>query len=568
MAKKKKSTGTTFSQLFTGEYGFVWIILVVWLATVVFREANPEAPIQPPKPSGRQGSVPPTKSPDRPKVTPKPLPSTKEAERIPLESSVDFTPYARTGNEIFPSHVLSIKTGTPSSYRKRTGMAPSYGTQGIIGVIVRNARKGETFKVTISGDQFIKPSEETFTIWEDAPAVVLHPHLQYDYQSLRRNTQTTFTNLTFTVKKGAQGNGSSQTQKWQVHQINDCPLVLTVRNVLGDGNYSTETASYESAIAGYVNENHPWIDAILREAIDTGICTKFIGYQGGEEQIWPQVSAIWTALQRRGLTYSSISTTTRSEGHAFQHVRFLEQSISSTQANCLDGSVLLCSILRKIGLNTGIMLVPGHAYVCIVDESNKSFFCGIETTAIGGSDLRRAVSIANNEGDYPLSKITDKYTYIDITKVRGTHRNPIAFDEVAAIPSLRPQTKYQAFPSREELARQERIILAIKLQSKMTELLSHTSLRNSQEYRLAAVSLFTELRRCQSAFNGILSLPLLEKSGIIEADKRMEERYTHVINLLKTRSLDAGSEITDGDIKTAKEITDALVSLASMPLTY
>ena len=48
----------------------------------------------------------------------------------------------------------------------------------------------------------------------------------------------------------------------------------------------------------------------------------------------------------------------------------------------------------------------------------------------------------------------------------------------------------------------------------------------------------------------------------------MEERYTHVINLLKTRSLDAGSEITDGDIKTAKEITDALVSLASMPLTY
>jgi hypothetical protein len=61
---------------------------------------------------------------------------------------------------------------------------------------------------------------------------------------------------------------------------------------------------------------------------------------------------------------------------------------------------------------------------------------------------------------------------------------------------------------------------------------------------------------------------LLEKSGIIEADKRMEERYTHIINLLKTRSLDAGSEITDGDIKTAKEITDALVSLASMPLTY
>jgi len=568
MAKKKKGSSTTLSRIFTGEYGCLWFILLVWLAVVLFEEASPETPIPPAKPAGRQSRVPTTKSTERPKATPRPLPATKEAEKIPAEHSVDFTPYARMGNEIFPSHVLSIKTSSSSSYRKPAGMAPSYGIQGTIGVIVRNVRKGETFKVTISGDQFIKPSEETFTIWEDAPAVVLHPLIKYDYPSLRRNTQTTFTNLTFTVNKGAQGNGSSKTQKWQIHQINDCPLRLTVRNVLADGSYSTESASYQSAIAGYVNENHPWIDAILREAKDTGICTQFIGYQGGEEQIWPQVSAIWTALQRRGLSYSSISTTTKSEGHAFQHVRFLEQSISSTQANCLDGSVLLCSVLRKIGLNTGIMLVPGHAYVCIVDESNKSFFCGIETTAIGGSDLRRAVNIANNEGEYPLSKITEKYTYIDITKVRESHRNPIAFDEVAAIPSLAPQTTYQAFPSREELARQERIILATKLQSRMAELLSHPSLKNSEEYRLAAVRIFTEIRRCQRAFNGIRSLPLLEKSGIIEADQRMEDRYAHIVNLLKTRTIDAGSEITDGDIKTAKEITDALVSLASMPLTY
>jgi hypothetical protein len=568
MAKKKKVSGASSSPFFAGVKTYFWVIVIGWVVFTWFDEDNADPVSPPPKTSTRpvRGKVP------SPSNRPRPVSTTTAPQPEPpqpvVESAVDFTPYSRTGNEIFPSHLLSIKTSSASGYRKPAGMAPSYGVEGSLGVIVRNVRRGETYKVTITGDQFIKASEETYAINENAPVAVMHPRLNYDYPALRRNTQTTFTNVTFSVSKGAQEPGTVKTQKWQIHQINDCPLWLTVRTIQADGSFSSEVVSYESVIAGYVNENHPWIDAILREAKETGICTQFIGYQGGEEQIWPQVSAIWTALQRRGLSYSSISTTTKSEGHSFQHVRFFDQSISASQANCLDGSVLLCSILRKIGLNTGIMLVPGHAYVCIVDKTNKSYFCGIETTAIGSHDLRRAVSIANNEGEYPLSKFNDKYTFIDITDVRARHRNPIAFDEIAAIPSARPQTYYQAFPSREELARQERIILANKLKVRMTELLANLRLRNSDEFRLSAVTLFTEIRRCQRAFNGIRNLPILEKSGIIEADQRMEDRYAQIIELLKTRAIPAGSEITDGDLTIAKEITDALVSLASMPLTY
>jgi hypothetical protein len=153
-------------------------------------------------------------------------------------------------------------------------------------------------------------------------------------------------------------------------------------------------------------------------------------------------------------------------------VRFLDQSISSSQANCVDGSVLLCSILRKIGLNVGIMLVPGHAYVCVRDQENKQFIAGIETTMLGTSDLRSAVKMANSGGDYPLSKWNADYIYIDITESRKSRRNPIPFDEIAAIPSSRPYAGSHA-NSPAEIAREQRIILANKLSQRVTDLMSH-----------------------------------------------------------------------------------------------
>lgn len=504
-------------------------------------------------------ATPPTYNPAEPPVT---------EVTVSSQEPADFTPFSTRGNELFPSHQLSFNSPSNSGYRAEPGLAPQYGINGSIGVVLKNVRKGETYVVSMSADRFINESNETFNIMEDAGIVVIFPRIAYDYTALRRNTQTTFMNLSFNVRRGGQSAGRTITEKWQVHQINDCPLTVETQTMLKHGLVSTKHASMRSTLAGYVNENHPWIDTLLREAKETGICNEFIGYQGGREMIWPQVAAIWAALQNRGLSYSSITTTTTSERFSFQHVRFLDQSISASQANCVDGSVLLCSILRKIGLNVGIMLVPGHAYVCISDQENKHFIAGIETTMLGTSDLRSAMKMAYNGGDHPLSRYpTADYTYVDITEMRKSRRNPIPFDDIAAIPTSRPHAGSHA-NSPIEIAREQRIILANKLSQRVTDLISHRGPRTDEGFRIAAHKVFTELRQCQSAFNRLGIPPSLERSGIEEADLKLHQRYGAIITLLKSKQIEISSDVTEADLAAAKELSDALVSLASLPLNY
>ena len=139
--------------------------------------------------------------------------------------------------------------------------------------------------------------------------------------------------------------------------------------------------------AAYVNENHPWIDGVLKDAIETGIVDAFTGYQSGDPaETLKQVFAVWAALQARGMSYSDISTTTPNEGTVSQAVRFLDESIEATQANCVDGSVLMASILRKIGLDVQLVMVPGHCFLAFSADKEGHLLIGLETTMLGTTD--------------------------------------------------------------------------------------------------------------------------------------------------------------------------------------
>ena len=136
--------------------------------------------------------------------------------------------------------------------------------------------------------------------------------------------------------------------------------------------------------AAYVNESHPMIDGILQEALKTKIVDGFSGYQSEDpDEVIQQVYAIWTALQKRGIKYSSITTpSAHSETVFSQSVRFLDESLQYTQANCVDGSVLLASILYKIEINPFLIVVPGHMYLGFyLDEKNETIAC-LETTML------------------------------------------------------------------------------------------------------------------------------------------------------------------------------------------
>jgi len=184
-----------------------------------------------------------------------------------------------------------------------------------------------------------------------------------------------------------------------------------------------------------VNENHPWIDNLLKDALATGLCRNFSGYQEGEEGVLRQVNAIWTALQKRGISYSSIANFTASGGNSYQHVRFIDESISSSQANCIDGSVVLASLLRKIGLNVSIILTPGHAYIAVLKDDGSEYLFAVETTMIGGFTLEKAIDYATESGPQAINKIYEKiddekhpaYQELNIRLARKFGINPIPF---------------------------------------------------------------------------------------------------------------------------------------------
>jgi hypothetical protein len=369
----------------------------------------------------------------------------------------EFTPFSTYGKEIFGSMVLTwSNAGRSAKIEARSAKSTSqreevrhYGNNCLIGVILRNVKKGEIYEIEIEGDRFLKKSAITIRIDEDENYVTAGPATSFDFVKLQELRQTTPFNVTFLVSKGG-GRKLIKSEVWQAHQINDCPIALNRLSVSPDGTVSSRMLPWPTTFSGYVNENHPWIDVILREALDAGTANSFVGYGDDETETITQISSIWTALANRRIAYSNISTTTNSSLHRFQHVRFLDQTIDSKQANCIDGSVLLASLLRKIGLNVGIITVPGHAYVSIYDKTDKKRWFAIETTMMSTSSLEDAIKSATFDSEYALSKISDQlgkegeeaYTEIRISKYREYGVLPIPYSgERSLVPILTGRLK-------------------------------------------------------------------------------------------------------------------------------
>ncbi len=63
----------------------------------------------------------------------------------------------------------------------------------------------------------------------------------------------------------------------------------------------------------------------------------------------------------------------------------IDESINNAQANCVDGSVLFASLLRKVGIEPYLVLIPGHCYVAFQADKHGKNIAALETTLIGAS---------------------------------------------------------------------------------------------------------------------------------------------------------------------------------------
>lgn len=140
--------------------------------------------------------------------------------------------------------------------------------------------------------------------------------------------------------------------------------------------------------AAFVNEDNPKIDELLGVTLSYNVVSSFSGYQGTEADVLKQVSALWFYLQSHSVKYSSITSSSNPSQKVFsQYVRFFNDVYNNTQANCVDGSVFLASILKKIGINPILITVPGHMYLGYYTLQDKSKIRLLETTAVGQVNL-------------------------------------------------------------------------------------------------------------------------------------------------------------------------------------
>ncbi len=340
---------------------------------------------------------------DRPAAKPATKPAEPSRELIPLTRG--FAAFHPMGKELFPSHILAFANVQLKPRQPGDEDAPHYGHPGFMaGVLISSPRRGDKFTVEVSADRFLKASTVTFTASKDSRSASAGPAALFDYEALPKVRQTTPFNVTIKARRN-QEEPVTFSEVWQVHQINDCPIRFSVLR-LSEADGVTSTRHHAGRVlAGYVNENHPLIDKILAEAKATGLCQAFTGYGTDKEETMRQIQAVWTALQKRSITYSNTADSTHSPLHAFQHVRMLDQCLSSGQANCVDATTMLASVLKKIGLNVGIILVPKHAYLVVYDKQGGRREFAIETTGLTNATLAEAIKAATDEQADNLRKI-------------------------------------------------------------------------------------------------------------------------------------------------------------------
>ena len=297
-----------------------------------------------------------------------------------VASKSDWEAEIYPSQQIFPSLIIGAAAVKPDSDVFAMWEGNHIGDkQGIVGASVDDVAEGSTVALEVRENDIMRASRIEGTAEADG-TISIHPKISWKYDKLAAVRQAVPIDVTMELKVDGKSRGE-KTVTATLRTVNDCLFGVTEPG--DEGRYS----DYSWLFAAYVNENHPWVDQTLKEALDTDIVTSFDDYQSGDpEKVWMQVFAIWNVMQRKGLRYSNVVTTAaETESVNSQHVRLFDESVKAAQANCVDGSVLLAAVLRKIGLDPHLVTVPGHMFLAF--SLDDETMVGLETTMMGAADL-------------------------------------------------------------------------------------------------------------------------------------------------------------------------------------
>jgi hypothetical protein len=363
------------------------------------------------------------------------------AEESKSAPTVTWEPVAE--NQIFPAALLS----TVGVSRKPENSPVLCEPHSFARVRVKSSAPLTRVHVEVKVDGFSEVSSCDATLENADQQYLIAPTIRWDTHKLAFVDQPAPTTVVFNVKANGADLGE-QTTHIQVRAVNDVPYKTTDP----EGNVRDQPYLF----AAFVNENSPVVDQLLHEALQWHAIPAFVGYHGKtSDSVRMQVFAVWNALQHRNVKYSNITTPSGfSDKVQSQSVRFVDQTVRVSEANCVDGSVLFASVLYKIGIHPVLVMKPGHMFLGYYLDAqshettqNLEF---LETTMMGSGRPIRNVAFASpkvvqgtpaysnfmdavkrgneqfqSEVSPKLQEKDPKYRLIGIRKARESGINPI-----------------------------------------------------------------------------------------------------------------------------------------------
>lgn len=293
--------------------------------------------------------------------------------------SSDFEIVDELGGNIFPSAILSVAT-TDAQVIEPTDSTYLGNPKSCIAIKVRSRSAYSRVRIEVAETPFFARSVSEFILDKPRKEYTIFPDIIWNYEALKNTSQAEPISVAITVEMNGKDLGQ-RVRTFSVRSINECLL----------GYVSNGTKFHDTGIffASYVNEDNPMIDKLLREALNTRIVNRFLGYQNPDSTaVDKQVYALWNVLQKRKFRYSSVSNTSLSSNVVYsQRVRTFDDALESSQINCVDGSVLFASLLRAINIDPILVRTPGHMFVGYYTDSKHKKMHFLETTMIGDVDM-------------------------------------------------------------------------------------------------------------------------------------------------------------------------------------
>jgi len=206
------------------------------------------------------------------------------------------------------------------------------------------------------------------------------------------------------------------------------------------------TRALPELLAAFCMPNNPAVDTLVGKASrllrETHSELSMNGYQSkSRDQVWKQISAIYSTLGAEGLQYAEPPASFGSDG---QKIRTPDRILEHRVATCLDLAMLFASAFEQAGLRPVVLIKEGHAWVgvwlhpasfadpltddvqAVRKRVDSGEFLVFETTGVAHHhSLRPSLRVAMEQGLAHL-RDDDGFRYaVDIHRARELQIKPL-----------------------------------------------------------------------------------------------------------------------------------------------